>query len=106
MRDGHKLEKEGFLSALFDFSFESFITRKLISVLYVLAIAGGAVAALLFGLSGFSHSIPAGIGALVLNALFFILYVMYTRVVLEIIIVIFRIAENTGELVKQGKRTP
>jgi len=101
----NKWEKLGFLSALFDFSFENFITSKLIGLLYGLALAGGAISALSFAISGFANSFLMGIGTLVLSVLFFAIFVMYSRVILEILIVIFRIAENTGELVKQGKTT-
>lgn len=101
----------GFLSSLFDFSFTSFITTKLIKVLYALAILGAALAGLGFFLlavvSGFKESALAGLGALVIGgivaALVFFLWVLYARVLLEIIIVIFRMSEHLAEIARQGR---
>lgn len=98
-------QEKGILAALFDFSFENFITSKLISLLYGLAMVVGALIALGIGLSGFSDSFIKGIGTIVVALLFFFIYVMYSRVVLEIMVVIFRIAENTGEMVRLGKKS-
>lgn len=98
-------QEKGILAALFDFSFENFITSKLISLLYGLAMVVGALISLGIGLSGFSDSFIKGIGTIVVAVLFFFIYVMYSRVVLEIMVVIFRIAENTGELVRLEKKS-
>jgi hypothetical protein len=45
-------------------------------------------------------------GTALIALLFFTIYIVLARVILESMIVIHRIAENTGELVKQGKKTP
>lgn len=87
----------GFVGALFDFSFTSFITTKLIRLLYVLGmLAAGGFAVTIFtgGLAtgGFIGTLTAVIGA----PLVFLFGIIYIRVMLELIIVLFRMAEHTA----------
>ena len=57
--------------------------------------------ALFFVIAAFANSAGAGIVTLLIIApLLSLLYVIYTRVILELIIVVFRIAENTHEMVE------
>lgn len=96
----------GFFSALFDFSFTTFVTTKLIKVLYALCIIGAALYALFLVVMGFSSQQPAvGILALIGSAIFFFFAVIYSRVCMELIIVIFRGAEHLAELVRQSRGT-
>jgi hypothetical protein len=96
----------GFLGALFDFSFSSFVTTKLIKVLYVLGVIIAGFAALMLVIAGFTKGVLAGMLVLIIVApLVFFLYVIYWRVIMELIIVVFRATEDLGELVRQGRRT-
>jgi hypothetical protein len=101
---------KGFMGSLFDFSFSSFVTTKIVKVLYVLAIVVFGLAALAY--IGFAFSVSVGFGLLMLviiAPLTFLLYVIYTRVVLELFIAIFRIMESNAELVvlaRQANRGP
>ena len=99
-------EAKGFLSALFNLSFTSFVTTKLIKVLFVLLIVICALMALGIAASGFSHQgTGAGVLSLVIVApIVFFLGVIYSRVLLEIIIVIFRMAEHLAEIAERGRR--
>ncbi len=90
-----------FLSALFDFSFSEFVTTKIIKILYGIFIALAVVAALVAIISGFTNSVGQGILMLILSPLVFLLYVIMARVWLELVIVIFRIAENVGEIAER-----
>jgi hypothetical protein len=73
------------------------ITSKVVKFLYGLSILAAALMAILFVISGFNISIGFGVFALVIGApLIFLLTLIYSRVVLETIIAIFRIAENTA----------
>jgi len=95
----------GFFKALFDFSFTSFVTSKIIKFLYGLSILLAAILALILIVAGFSAHPAAGIIALLIVApLLFLISVIYSRVLLEIIIVIFRISENTSEVVKNTRK--
>jgi hypothetical protein len=95
-------ENKGFIGSLFDLSFSEFVTTRIIKLLFVLAIIGSGIGTLVLIIGTFaSHSVAFGILSLVLSPLIFFIYVIVARVYLEIIIVIFRIAENTSRLVKQ-----
>lgn len=92
--------QKGFFGSLFDVSFSSLITTKVIKVLYVLSIIVIGLGALALVVSAFADSVAAGIVVLVIAApLGALLYLIYARVLLEIVIVIFRIMETNIELV-------
>jgi hypothetical protein len=64
-----------------------------------------AAAAIAIIVMGFTASAVAGILALLIVApLLFLFYVIYSRVFLEILIVIFRCSEYLAEIAKQGRR--
>lgn len=92
--------EKGFFASLFDLSFSDFITIRLIKVLYILAIAGSVLGGLILIISGFANGFGTGILFLLLSPLVVILYILMARIWLELVIVVFRIAENTSQLVK------
>ena len=94
-------QTKGFSESLFDFSFTSLITTKLIKILYGLSMAGLALGLLLLVIIALINSPGAGVLLLILSPLFFLFGVCYTRVMLEIIIVVFRICEHTTEIAQQ-----
>ena len=96
--------KAGFFGTLLDFSFTEFVTTKIIKFLYILAIVVLGLMSLGWLIAGILGGALSAILSLILVPLFFALMVIYTRVALEIIMVIFRIAENTSEIAKQGKK--
>lgn len=90
----------GFLESLFDVSFSSLVTTRVIKVLYILSMIVIGLSALFFVVAAFSNSVAAGILVLVIIApLAAMIYLIYVRVLLEIVIVIFRIWETNVELV-------
>ena len=92
---------KGFFGSLFDLTVASFITTKIIKVLYVLAIIIAGLIALAYVIFAFAADPVLGLLTLVILApLGFLLYVIYTRVFLELIMVIFRIMETNTELVQ------
>jgi uncharacterized membrane protein len=96
-------ERKGFFGSLFDFSFTSLVTTRIIKVLYVLAIIVIGLYALVFVLAGFNRSATAGaVVLLIIAPLFALVSLVYTRVLLEVIIALFRIMENTSELVSHA----
>lgn len=99
------LTERGFFSSLFDLSFTSLITTKIIKFLYLISIVLIGLAALFFVLAAFHQSTGAGLLVLVIVApLVSLFYLIYTRVFLELVIALFRIMENTAEMVAQGRR--
>jgi hypothetical protein len=88
------LRKVNFLKALFDFSFSQFISPRIIKFLYSLSMILAGLMALFLIIIGFETSIWFGIFALLIGApLLFLLTVISNRVVLELILVIYRLAD-------------
>ena len=86
------------LRALFDhvsdFSFREFVTPRLIRVLYALSLIAALLSALTWMFSGFSVGLLYGLFTLVTGPLAFLIYVLAARVVVELILAIFLIAER------------
>lgn len=91
-------ENKGFYGSLFDLSFTEFITTRIVKFLYVIAIIISALIAIAFIGIGFSRGSAVGVIALLLSPIIFTFYLLMARVWLELVIVIFRIAENTGRM--------
>jgi hypothetical protein len=98
-------ESKGFFRALFDFSFTSFVTTKIIKVLYVLILVLAVVSALVYTIIAFRVSAGFGILTLVIGDPLFIIIVMaFWRLVLEAFIVVFRISEDIRALREYNDR--
>lgn len=98
-------ESKGFFGALFDFSFTSFVTTKIIKVLYVLILVLAGLTALVYTIIAFKVSAGFGILTLVIGDPLFIIIVMaFWRLVLEAFIVVFRISEDVRALRERGDR--
>ena len=88
-----------FFSSLFDYSFSSFVTPRIIRILYVLATILISLWTLALVLAGFNISSGAGLVMLVVvGPLLFLISMIYARVGLELIIVFFRINGNVQEI--------
>jgi hypothetical protein len=87
--------RRGLIESLFDTSFSDFITVRFIRFLYVvsLVLAGLAVIAFVFG--ALANSWLGGIFCAIIAPVLFLLYAIGIRIWLELILVIFRIEENT-----------
>lgn len=97
-------DAKGFLSRLFDLSFQSFITTSIIKVLYVLFIIFAGLGALSFIAFGFAANAGVGVLMLIISPLVFLLYVIMARVYLEIVIVLFRIHDQTAETARNTRK--
>jgi hypothetical protein len=92
---GEAADARGFLGALFDFGFTSFVTPKVIKVLYMLIVTGTVLSALVFTAVVFKASVMFGFLTLVFGDPLFILIVLAIyRIILEFFVVIFRVAED------------
>lgn len=96
-------EARGFLGALFDFGFTSFVTPKVVKVLYPLIMVFTGLTALAFVAGAFHASTGLGfLTLLVLAPLFFLVVTAIYRILLEFFIVIFRVAEDIRALRERG----
>ena len=94
---------KGFVSSLFDFGFNSFVTPKVVKVVYVLIMAGLALAELGYLIFAFKTSMVFGIISLViLCPLSFFVYLALWRILLELFIVVFRIADDIRSIRERG----
>jgi len=97
--------QRGFFATLFDLSFTEFVALRLMRVLYVLGIIGSGIGALVFIVGGFSHGAGVGVLALILSPAIFTLLVIVCRVQVELMVVLFSIAQSVGDIAK-GKASP
>jgi hypothetical protein len=96
-------DARGFLGALFDFGFTSFVTPKVVKVLYPLIMVFTGLTALAFVAGAFHASTGLGfLTLLVLAPLFFLVVTAIYRILLEFFIVIFRVAEDIRALRERG----
>jgi hypothetical protein len=100
--------------SLFDLSFKTLVTPRVIKVLYALSIVAAGFLSIVLIIDGFSESAGKGILSLFFVApLVFLILVISSRIVYELAIVVFRIsdhtadiARNTAEIARQGGNPP
>jgi len=92
--------EKGFMGSLLDFSFSSFVTPKIVKVLYVLVTIWTALLALTILIVGFrTGGVVGGLFTLIIiEPIFILLTLGIYRVVLEAFMVIFRIYEETKKI--------
>ncbi len=83
-----------FPGALFDFGFTTFATPVVIKVLYVLSLVGIALFYVFAVIGGFFQDPVTGLITLVVGAVVALLSLIYTRVILELLYAVVRIAED------------
>ena len=86
-----------FIEGLFDFSFKKLITPKIAKILYIMAIIGGALQALLV-----IKTAPSVV-SFVTAVISFIAVVIFSRVAIECTLAVFQIARYTGEVARRGR---
>ncbi len=94
------MDQKGFFQSLTDFSFSSFITKKLIGVLYGIEMVLVAIAVLGLIVMGFKQGIVTGLLLVILSPILLVLSVIAVRVYFEMIVIAFRIEENTSIMAK------
>jgi hypothetical protein len=100
---GAVMQDQGSFGLLFDLSFTEFVTTRVVKILFVIGVICAAISALSFIVAGFGASFIRGLLFLLLSPAVFLIGVVLVRIWCEMVIVIFRIAENTGRLLEQKK---
>lgn len=95
-------ETKGFFGSLFDLSFSQMITTKLVKIFFIISIVSSGVIAIAMIVGGFIASAGSGFLMLILAPIVFLLQVLFSRIWLELVIVAFKIADNTSYLVPKG----
>ena len=101
---GAPARRYGFFESLMDTRFDHLITPTMIRFLYIVAMILIALGALAVIIAGFAESAGAGILALILAPIFALIYLIVTRLWLELIIVIFKIRDATEEVAANTRR--
>jgi Domain of unknown function (DUF4282) len=87
-------QAKGFFGSLFDFSFNSFVTPKIVKLVYVVSTIAIALFYVVIVVSGFTKSPALGIGLLLFGAIVAIVYLAFIRMTLEFYYAIVRMSED------------
>ncbi len=96
---------QGFLKALFDFKFSTLVTTKVVRVLYIIITilySLGAIALFIELISKGGSDVAV---AIIVVPLGYLLYLTFARIVLELIIVVFRIGEDV-RIIRDARTEP
>ena len=89
--EGQALPREnGLIENLMDFSFQRLVTPRMLKLLYSVHLLIGLVAAVWVVFSGFQTSTSNGLLALVLSVPAMLLWIVYCRIVVELLAAVFR----------------
>jgi len=91
------LEK-GFFTSLFDFSMKEIITPKIIRILFVISVLTAGLIGLIMLITSFAGGVGVSILGLILIPIGFIISVIFIRVYLELIVVIFNIYNELKDI--------
>ncbi|HEX5479711.1 MAG TPA: DUF4282 domain-containing protein [Dehalococcoidia bacterium] len=94
----------GFFGKLFDFSFSSFVTPSIIQLVYGIFLVIAGIGALVVIVAGLAESPALGLLLLIISPVIFLFYAIIARIYLEIVIVLFRVAESTTQIARNTSR--
>ena len=97
-------DAKGFVASLFDLSFNTFITTKLVKILYVLGIIGAVLFALGAIGSAFFQGFTSGVFTLIAAPIICMFGIIYWRVAMELIIVLFRASEHLASIDRHTRK--
>jgi hypothetical protein len=90
----HSVPREkGVIENLMDFSFQRVVTPRMLMILYGVHLLMGLIAAIWFVFYGFQTSTSNGLLALILCCAGLALWIVYCRVIVELLAIVFRAAQ-------------
>jgi H+/Cl- antiporter ClcA len=95
-------QETNFFAGLVDFGFRQQQVRRLVKILYVIAVLGGFVAVVANVVIGFEQSQSQGLVALVEGIPAFFVWVLLSRLLLELALVMLRTAEGIERATHPG----
>ena len=95
-------EEKNFFTGLFDFSFNHSLLRRLVKLLYVIAIVFGGITVVACVVLGYQQSPAQGLINLVAGIVALFVGVLVVRLLLELALVILRIAEGIERATHPG----
>ncbi len=98
-------ETGGFFAALFDYSFNTFITPMIIKFVYVLVTVGIAIGYLVIAIATFSRSTSVGVlWLLIIGPILAVLSLALARMTLEFYLAVVRVSEDVRRAVGPERR--
>src|ERR1700688_2851750 len=92
--EGQAIPREdGLIENLMDFSFQRLVTPRMLKMLYSVHLLIGLVAGVWLVFAGFKTSTPNGLLALILGVPAMLLWIVYCRIVVELLAAILRAAQ-------------
>lgn len=95
-------DEKNFFAALFDFSFQQQLTRRLVKLLYIIGIVAGGITVVTFVVLGFQQSPAEGLINLVAGIVALFVSILIVRVFLELVLVILRICDGIERATHSG----
>ncbi|WP_010525474.1 DUF4282 domain-containing protein [Nesterenkonia sp. F] len=95
-QQSNAVEAKGFFGALFDFSFQSFVTVKFATFIYIVLLVFLVLGWLFMVIGGFVADTWVGVLALLLGWIPAVIYLILIRVMLEFYIAMIRTSQNTA----------
>jgi hypothetical protein len=87
-------QDKNFFAGLVDFGFQQQLARKLVKILYLVAVIGGFVTLVAEVVIDFQQSPSQGLVALIAGIVAYFVWVLLTRLLLELALVMVRTAEG------------
>jgi hypothetical protein len=91
---GGQPQGKGFFGALFDFSFEHFVTPMLVKAVYIVALVALGIGWLFWLVVSFSQSTGFGVGVLIFGPILLFLYLCLIRMTLEFYLAVTRMSQD------------
>ena len=95
-------EEKNFITGLFDFSFSHLLLRRLVKLLYAIAILSGGITVVACVVLGMQQSPAQGLINLVAGIVTLFVGILVVRALLELALVILRIAEGIEHATHPG----
>ena len=95
-------EEKNFFTGLFDFAFHHSLLRSLVKVLYVIGIIGGSIFVVARVVLGYQQSPADALINLVAGIISLFVGILVTRLLLELALLIMRIAEGIERATRTG----
>jgi hypothetical protein len=86
-------QEKALMEHLMDFSFQRMVTPRMLKMLYSIHLLLGLIVATGFVFNGFESSTSNGLLAMVLGAVGMFFWILYCRIVVEVLAVVFRVGE-------------
>jgi Domain of unknown function (DUF4282) len=93
LQEAGMAEARGMWEGLMDFSFRTYATPRMLKFLYALHLLAGLIAAVAWVVLAFQQTPTQGLIALIAAVFAYFVWILYCRIMLEVLAAIFRMAE-------------